>query len=109
MNEYIPDRWVVLTITSETDPPISKVLASWYGGYLGSDSWKASSGITETLEFDNRYEFMNYSGSKYICYKNNYGMSMYTTSIYTGWKRELDNNPGIHNGTTLDIDAKYII
>lgn len=82
-NMYTPDRWVVIEITAP-ELSIKKVLASWYGGYLGSDSWKISSGIIETKEFDDRYEFINHSGSIYVCYKNSYGMSGYTNSVYQG-------------------------
>ena len=41
-----PDKWVVLKIEHEGNI-IYKVFASWYGGYLGSDSWKLNSGIKD--------------------------------------------------------------
>jgi hypothetical protein len=65
------------------------VFAGWYGGYLDGDSWKLSSGITETKEFDDRYEFDNISGSLYICYKKNYGMSGYQTSILSSLEKQI--------------------
>ena len=101
MNEYRPDRWVILNITSETDPPIRKVFAGWSGGYLDGDSWKVSSGITNITEYEDRYEIDNYSGSRYICYKTAYGITGYMGAVYSGWvgaikddrKIEIENDP----------------
>jgi hypothetical protein len=81
----------MLEMTADDGTKLKKVLASYYGGYAGSDSWKLSSGVTETKEFDNRYEFLNFSGSTYICYKKAYGMSNYTSMILSGWQEELPN------------------
>jgi hypothetical protein len=89
MNIYTPDRWVMLEMTADDGTKLKKVLASYYGGYGGSDSWKLSSGVTETKEFDNRYEFLNYSGSTYICYKHAYGISNYTSMILSGFQEAL--------------------
>ena len=81
MSVYTPDLWVVIEI--DYDGEITKkVLGSWYGGYMGSDSWKLSSGITKVTEHEDRYEFLNYSGSIYVCYKPLWGMSGYTNSVY---------------------------
>lgn len=85
MSRYVPDCWVVVRIQSKDYPPIDKVLAGWYGGFGGSDSWKLSSGIIDTLEFDERFEFTNHSGSVYICYKNAQKMSGYVSGIYNSW------------------------
>lgn len=88
MSTYTPDRWVIVEFDYKEEK-LRKVLASWYGGYLGSDSWKLSSGITETIEHEDRYEFTNYSGSLYVCHKGAHGMSRYTASIYEGWVKGL--------------------
>ena len=45
MNEYRPDRWVVVKIVTATEC-LYKVFATWSGGYSSSDSWKMNSGIT---------------------------------------------------------------
>jgi len=86
MRTYNPDKWVVVELTFKGEP-IKKVLASWRGGYLDGDSWKLSSGIEETKNLNDRYEFLNNSGSIYICHKGYYGMTMYTQSVYEGWKK----------------------
>lgn len=47
--EYKPDSWVPVLIESEEFGKIYKILASWYGGYVGNDYWKLSSGV-ESIE-----------------------------------------------------------
>ena len=81
MNTYTPDRWVLIEI-DRGHKKTRKILSGWYGGYTDSDKWRLSSGITSSQEFDDRFEFTNYSGSKYICMKDSYGMSSYTASVY---------------------------
>jgi hypothetical protein len=77
---YTPDRWIILEINHNQEK-IRKVFAGWYGGYLGSDSWQMNSGIVSETEFDDRWEFVGYSGSTYICYKKSYGLSAYMDAI----------------------------
>jgi hypothetical protein len=84
MSTYTPDTWVVLEFDYDGDV-IRKVFAGWYGGFANGDAWKLSSGITETKDFEDRYEFLNESGSLYICHKNAYGMGGYQSSIYSTW------------------------
>ena len=40
MSDYSPEKWLVVKISVENNPSVHKVFACWYGGYLGSDSWK---------------------------------------------------------------------
>ena len=87
--DYNPDKWLMVKLTNVYGKSHYRIFATWYGGYLGSDSWKLSSGITETIEHEDRYEFTNYSGSLYVCRKGAHGMSGYTASIYEGWVRQL--------------------
>lgn len=89
MKHYTPDAWVKLKITPKDDEPIYKILAGWYGGYGGADSWKINSGITETREFDDRYEFDGYSGSTYVCYKTNERMNMIMMSTLSSLQEAL--------------------
>lgn len=87
MNKYHPDSWVMLKFTSDADVTY-KVLASWYGGYLGGDSWQLNSGVT-SVEEDGKYLcFAGSSGSTYICHKNSYSMSAYTSNIYAGFVKK---------------------
>lgn len=90
---YTPERWVVLAMTMD-NVRTEKVFAGWYGGYLGSDSWKLSSGITnvELSIHETYYTFINESGSVYKCYKQAYGMSAYMENMLARWKQELVTN-----------------
>lgn len=73
----IPDRWVVVKL----DDGLYKVFASYYGGYLGSDSWRLNSGISKVEEKEKHYDFHGYSGSIYRCHKETYGTSGYSRGV----------------------------
>jgi hypothetical protein len=60
---YTPDRWLLIKINGKD--PHYRVFASWYGGYLGSDSWRMNSGVTKVSEDDEFYRFHGSSGSVY--------------------------------------------
>lgn len=77
MSEYTPDKWLVVKIEGGKFSLTYKVFACWYGGYLGSDSWKLNSGITKVTKEEDFYLFEGYSGSVYKCHKNTYGVNMY--------------------------------
>lgn len=87
MSEYNPDKWAIIELKTPTET-LYKVLATWYGGYLGSDSWKISSGIQSVKEIENGYAFHNFSGSVYNCHKESYGMNMYTASVYQNFEKQ---------------------
>lgn len=89
MSNYYPDKFVVVKLTVPEFGSVYKVLASWYGGYIGSDSWKLSSGITKITNTDAGYEFLNHSGSTYFCSKQTYGMSSYTFGVYNNFVKQL--------------------
>lgn len=81
--EYHPDVWVIIKLTG-TDVQEGKyyrVLAGWYGGFAGSDAWKASSGITKIEDAGTHWEIHNASGSLYQCHKDCERLSNYTASI----------------------------
>jgi len=81
MSEYRPDKWLVVKITGPDDPPIHKVFGSWYGGYLGTDSWKLNSGITKVTLEKSWYLFEGSSGSVYSCNRDSYGASGYGYTV----------------------------
>ena len=87
MNNYYPDVWVVLDITTH-GKPMQKILAGWYGGFLVGDSWKLSSAIDGISEFENYYAFKNRSGSTYYCNKNEYRMSSLTAGIFASLQKQ---------------------
>lgn len=100
MSTYHPDKWVLVEFDSPANGKITKVLASWYGGYLGSDSWKLSSGVNKITKTDAGYEFLNDSGSVYFCHKDAYGMSGYTGSVYNNFSTQIKD---LNDGSTVRI------
>jgi hypothetical protein len=85
---YTPDLWVIIEVDSKYGKH-RKVLGSWYGGYLGSDHYRVSSGITKVIDRKKHYEIENESGSVYICYKGAEGMSSLTRDVYNKYKKDL--------------------
>jgi hypothetical protein len=94
MNNYQPDRWVLVKLEAYKET-IYKILASWYGGYLGSDYWRLSSGLVSRIDVDGRYVLRNESGSTYRCSKGNYGMSGYTTEVFESYEKQNDDKISI--------------
>lgn len=90
---YEPDRWIVIEVDG-----LQKILAAWIGGYLGSDDWRLSSGITQIEENEDFFTIKNYSGSVYKCHKQKEGMTYLTSSIYRSFKEATEDN-----GKTLKI------
>lgn len=84
MSRYVPDRWTLVKITTVDGEVIYKVFASWYGGYLGSDSWKLNSGVVRVTKEENSYLFYGSSGSIYECHKGLYGISGYGSGVLAG-------------------------
>ena len=105
MNTYHPDRWVMVEINSTQHGKIRKILASWYGGYLGSDSWKLSSGNKEVIDSGDHYEIPQETGSIYYCHKNCIGMSNYTSSVFANFQKQVEE---ANDGSTIEIVEDYV-
>lgn len=83
MSEYTPDAWVLIELKDpDTGLPFRKVLAGWIGGYLHSDSWRLSSGVTKIEQRDWGYAIHNESGSIYHVSRHNERFTNLTGSIY---------------------------
>ena len=54
MSQYNPDYWVVVEITDPKGESHRRVLAAWAGSYIYGSSWRMSSGIEKTEEFEDR-------------------------------------------------------
>jgi hypothetical protein len=100
MSTYYPDKWVLVEFDSPGNGKITKVMASNYGGYLGGDSWKLSSGVNKITKTEQGYEFLNDSGSVYFCHKDGYGMSGYTSSVYSNFVNQIKE---LNDGSTIRI------
>lgn len=88
MNE-VPDAWTILKFSGDgvVGGPMYKVLAGWYGGYTGSDSWRLNSGISRVEESNECYFFHGHSGSVYQCYKNIERMTGLMSSKFEFWRK----------------------
>jgi hypothetical protein len=82
MNEYAPDAWQVIQI-STPDETIYKLFSTWYGGYLTGDAWKLNSGIVSMKKVGKVYEVTGHSGSIYRVpnHEHCYSTSAYTNSV----------------------------
>lgn len=92
MGMYTPDRWTILRMQSKDDS-CYKILAGFYGGFAEADSWKLSSSTVEVLDKGDYYEFVQYSGSSYICRKNSEGMSLLTKGLVDYWIDQISDKP----------------
>lgn len=88
MSTYTPDAWSIIRFVTNGEIT-DKVIAGWYGGFAGADSWKVSSGVTKIEENENAYLIHNYSGSVYVCPKGAERMSMLMSSMYMSWEKQL--------------------
>lgn len=93
MNTYTPDAWVIVEIYDGKSAPYLKVLAGWYGGFAGANSWKLNSGITSVKETDTYWEFEGHTGSTYICYKGIQRLTSMTSSILAQMQKEIEKIP----------------
>jgi hypothetical protein len=95
MNEYTPDRWIVVKIYGGDLPLTYKVFACWYGGYLDPDSWKMNSGIAKVKKLKNKYIFYGFSGSVYRCFINEYGISSYGRTVLSNIIKRSQEEAGV--------------
>ena len=91
---YAPDKWVIIEITNKSGESHRRVLGSWYGGFAGSDSWRASSGIENVKDMNDYWEVLNTSGSTYNCFKGCEGMSAYTMGVLDRMMRDAKEDGG---------------
>jgi len=92
--DYNPDKWLIVKITGKDYPTVYKVFACWYGGYLGSDSWKLNSGITKVTETKEYFFFEGSSGSVYSCRKGCYGANGYGSNVLSGLIEKVEKSGG---------------
>ena len=87
MNIYKPDAWVLVDLTTK-GVTVRKVFAGWLGGYCSGDSWKLSSETIMVNDRGDHYEFHQYSGSIYTCYKKCNYMSSYMMRVLSRWQTD---------------------
>jgi len=106
MSEYNPDVWVVVKIQAPGHEMYYRILAGWYGGYLGSDEWKLSSGIEKVIDKGNYFEVYNASGSVYNCHKETERMSSYTYSIFKRYEKQAKEKSWVYEIVEMK-DTEY--
>ena len=106
MSNIIPDNWVVLRITMDSQS-VYKVLAGWSGSYLDGSSWKLNSGIVRVEETDTHYLFHGSSGSTYTCGKQSYGLRTNNIGVYESLKQRFPDNIELMPEETNWLDVKY--
>jgi hypothetical protein len=72
-----PDKWVIISVDGR-----KHILAGFYGGYLGSDSWRRSTEIESYIDKGHCYEVVTKSGSEYVLFKKQEGLTNATSDIY---------------------------
>ena len=77
---YFPHKWVVIDYGEEYTQRYA-ILAGWYGGFAGSNSWKRSSPVVEWDFKDGGIEATTESGSKYVLHESTIGVTMLTQSL----------------------------
>ena len=79
---YFPHKWVVIDYGEEyAATQRYAILAGWYGGFAGSDSWKRSSPVVEWDFKEDDLEVTTESGSKYVLHNGAIGVTMLTQSL----------------------------
>lgn len=103
---YNPDRWVITKITTEKYGVVYKLLAGWYGGFAGSDSWRMNSGIESIKRLNaSEYEVLGYSGTTYVVNSNTNGLSSLMHSVYNSFVEDIKEI----NGTIEILDIETVI
>lgn len=90
-NEYTPESWVILKVTSVEHGTHYRILAGWYGGFADSDYWKISSGIESITETDTAYIMPQTSGSTYICTKGCERMGMTMRGVLSSLQKSSED------------------
>lgn len=83
MSTYTPDKFVLIDYGTDYHPKERyAILAGFYGGFAGSNSWKRSSSIASVEVVDDKQLIVTtYSGSKYVLYKGCVGVTMLTQRL----------------------------
>ena len=97
MSDERPDAWVIIEVVAPSIGTIRRLLCSYYGGYLGADSWRMSSGVVSTESVDNYYNVTNHSGSVYTIAKGPgcYRMSGLASGVWANTLKAAENSEDV--------------
>lgn len=89
MNIEAVDKWVVISIETPDGTVIKKIFVGWWGGYLGTDSWRLSSQIVSVKKSNGDSILVTTaSGSTYVLHKNSIGMTAYMGEKMSQWAKQ---------------------
>lgn len=96
---YTPDSWHIIEIKGLEKETFYKVLASWYGGFAGSNSWKLSSGVESCTSETNEngsivYTLPQSSGSTYVLHDGAEHMSGLMGGMLHGFQKQVAEMEG---------------
>lgn len=103
-NEYVPDRWVMLKISSKDTSVVYKILAGWSGSFTYGQSYKLNSGCTRVRREGHYFIFDGYSGSTYRCHSDAYGFTSYMAEILEQIRQRIKEVDGITEVMDENID-----
>lgn len=103
MSTYRPHSWKLVKLVSPEYGTIYKVLASWYGGFAGANSWKLSSGVEGVIQDENLITLPQSSGSVYELHRNAEHVSSLIGSVFLSFEADLEKSgKGSIEYVTLD-------
>lgn len=103
-----PDTWIIIEIEYK-GIQMSKVLSGWYGGYLDGDSWRLSSNISKTTEYDDHYIVEHDSGTTYKLNKGCNKFSQLTGTIYCDLETKIKNDDGYIKCITWNEEQARVV
>lgn len=108
MTVYNPDAWVIVELSgTEVKDRYHRILAGWYGGYVGTDHWKLSSGVTRIFDKETYWEIHNESGSIYNCGKACERTTALTASTFANLVTKNSDEIAVHLVDFDDIKDQY--
>jgi len=87
--DYTPDCWKIVELTNTaTGESHKRILCNWYGGYLGGDSWKLSSGNMSVEDHGDHWVVPQRSGTVYQLYKNREKVSGTMENVFNSFEQK---------------------
>ena len=121
MSTYTPNEWVVIKVRdfddNLNDKFIYRVFGGWWGGYLGSDTWRLNSGILKAEKvdyYDARHpdaviiDFHGYSGSIYRVNKIAYGLGGFRADTLNSFVKKMNEKNGEGTAVIMPEDTDWL-
>jgi hypothetical protein len=99
-----PDAWRFILI----DNSLVKLFRSYDGGFAIGESWMLNSGCTKIIPVDDYYQIHGYSGSIYTIRKEQGKLNSYTSGVYRGILKKLEDADVPVKEVSLQEAIKYL-